>query len=181
MRAWFTRRRIALVAAVALASGMVAAGLLLAAPGAEVDASGAVPAAKRRPAPELEGKWLVPPPIRLAELRGKPVLVNFWASWCIPCRKEAPELARFDNDLRGRARLVGVDFQDTEKEALAFVREFGWRFPNARDPQGKLASRYGLVGLPTTYVLDPRGRIARTMTGAQTYEKLQRAVEEVEE
>jgi cytochrome c biogenesis protein CcmG/thiol:disulfide interchange protein DsbE len=178
VRAWFNRRRIALVAALALAAGTVAAGLLLAAPGADVDASGAVPAAERRPAPELEGKWLVLPPIRLAELRGKPALINFWASWCVPCRKEAPELARFDKKLRASARLVGVDFQDTEQDALAFVREFGWRFSNVRDPQGKLASRYGLVGLPTTYVLDPHGRIARTMTGAQTYEKLRRAVEE---
>jgi cytochrome c biogenesis protein CcmG/thiol:disulfide interchange protein DsbE len=144
-------------------------------------ASGAAPTAKRRPAPELEERWLVPPPVRLADLRGRPVVVNFWASWCIPCRKEAPELARFHRETRARAQLVGVDFQDAEKDALAFVREFGWRFPNVRDPQGKLASRYGVAGLPTTYVVDPQGRIARTMTGAQTFEKLVRAVEEAEE
>jgi cytochrome c biogenesis protein CcmG, thiol:disulfide interchange protein DsbE len=178
VRAWLSRRRLALAAAIALAAGAVAAGLLLAAPGAKVDASGSAPAAERRSAPELEGHWLVPPPVRLADMRGKPVVINFWASWCVPCRKEAPELARFDRELRGRARLVGVDFQDAKQDALAFVREFGWRFPNVRDPQGKLAGRYGLAGLPTTYVLDRKGRIARTMAGAQTYEKLRRAVEE---
>ncbi len=60
------------------------------------------------------------------------------------------------------------------------MREFGWRFPNVRDQQGKLASRYGLVGLPTTYVIDRQGRIARSLTGAQTYEKLRQAVAEAE-
>jgi cytochrome c biogenesis protein CcmG/thiol:disulfide interchange protein DsbE len=178
VRAWLSRRRLALVAAIALAASAVAAALLLAAPGAEVGAGGSPPAAQRRPAPELDETWLVPPPVRLVGLRGKPVVINFWASWCVPCREEAPELARFDRELRGRAQLVGVDFQDAKQDALAFVREFGWRFPNVRDPQGKLAGRYGLAGLPTTYVLDREGRIARTMAGAQTYEKLRRAVEE---
>jgi cytochrome c biogenesis protein CcmG/thiol:disulfide interchange protein DsbE len=177
VRTWLSRRRLALAAAIALAAGAVAAGLLLAAPGAEVGASGSPPA-ERRLAPELEGQWLVPPPVRLADLRGTPVVINFWASWCVPCRKEAPELARFDRELRGRARLVGVDFQDATRDALAFVREFGWRFPNVRDPQGKFAARYGLAGLPTTYVIDREGRIARSLTGAQTYEQLRQAVEE---
>jgi cytochrome c biogenesis protein CcmG/thiol:disulfide interchange protein DsbE len=177
----FSRPRIALVAAIALGAGAVAAGLLLAAPGGEVGASGAAPAAERRPAPELDGKWLVPPPVRLAELRGKPVVINFWASWCVPCREEAHELARFDREMRGRARLVGIDFQDAKRDALAFVREFGWRFSNVRDAHGKLGFRYGLIGLPTTYVVDRHGRIARSLTGAQTYATLRRAVEEVEE
>jgi cytochrome c biogenesis protein CcmG/thiol:disulfide interchange protein DsbE len=178
VRTWLRRRRLALVAAIVLAVGAVAAGLLLAAPGAETGAGESAPET-RRPAPELEGTWLVPPPVRLAELRGAPVVINFWASWCVPCREEAPELARFDREMRTRARLVGVDFQDAKQDALAFVREFGWRFPNVRDPQGKLAARYGLLGLPTTYVLDGQGRIARTLTGAQTYAKLRQAVEEL--
>jgi cytochrome c biogenesis protein CcmG/thiol:disulfide interchange protein DsbE len=177
VRTWLSRRQLALAAAIALAASAVAAGLLLAAPGAEVGASGSPPA-ERRLAPELKGHWLVPPRVRLADLRGTPVVINFWASWCVPCRKEAPELARFDRQLRGRAQLVGVDFQDARQDALAFVREFGWRFPNVRDPQGKLAARYGLAGLPTTYVIDRQGRIARSLTGAQTYEKLRQAVEE---
>jgi cytochrome c biogenesis protein CcmG/thiol:disulfide interchange protein DsbE len=168
VRTWLRRPRLALAAAIALAAGAFAAGLLLASPGA----------GERRLAPELEGKWLVPPPVRLADLRGRPVVVNFWASWCVPCTEEAPELARLDRELDGAALLVGVDFRDTRKDGLAFVRGFGWRFPNVRDPRGTLAVRYGLAGLPTTYVLDRNGRIARTMTGAQTYEQLRRAIEE---
>ena len=181
MRAWLSRRRrLVLVVAIALGTGAVAAGLLLAAPGAEVGSNESAPASKRRAAPELEGEWLVPPPVRLPDLRGDPVVVNFWASWCVPCRKEAPELARFDREMRGRAQLVGVDFQDAKEHALAFVQEFGWRFPNVRDPQGQLASRYGLAGLPTTYVIDTDGRIAKALSGEQTFDSLVRAVEEVE-
>jgi cytochrome c biogenesis protein CcmG/thiol:disulfide interchange protein DsbE len=181
VRAWLSRGRLALVVAIALGAGAVAAGLLLAAADSEVGAAESVPPAKRRAAPEFEGEWLVPPPVHLRNLRGSPVLVNFWASWCVPCRKEAAALARFDREMRGRAQLVGADFQDTRQDALAFVREFGWRFPNVRDPQGTLASRYGLAGLPTTYVIDAEGRIARSLTGAQTFEKLRQAMEEVEE
>jgi cytochrome c biogenesis protein CcmG/thiol:disulfide interchange protein DsbE len=175
------RRRLVLGAALALAAGAVAAGLLLAAPGEKVGAAGSVPRTERPPAPELEGPWLVPPPVRLADVRGKPILVNFWASWCVPCREEAPHLARFDREMKERAQLVGVDFQDAKSDALAFIREFGWGFPNVRDPQGKLASRYGLDGLPTTYVIDAAGRIAKALSGEQTFESLVRAVEEVEE
>ncbi|MGH3032751.1 MAG: TlpA family protein disulfide reductase [Gaiellaceae bacterium] len=134
----------------------------------------------RRPAPELEGEVLVPPPVTLAELRGTPVVINFWASWCVPCREEAPHLARFDREMKERARLVGVDFQDVKSDALAFIREFGWRFPNRSDLNGALASRYGLVGLPTTYVVDADGRVAKALSSEQTFESLVRAVEEVE-
>jgi cytochrome c biogenesis protein CcmG/thiol:disulfide interchange protein DsbE len=178
VRASLSRRRLALAAAIAIAAGAVTAGLLLAKPGPEVRA-GSPPAAERRPAPDLTGEWLVPPPVRVAALRGTPLVINFWASWCVPCRKDAPELARFHRGLRGRAQLVGVNFQDAKRDALAFVREFGWRFPNVRDPRGTLAARYGVAGLPTTYVVDRQGRIARMLSGAQTYETLRRAVEEV--
>jgi cytochrome c biogenesis protein CcmG, thiol:disulfide interchange protein DsbE len=181
VRPWLRPRRLVLPLGLLLAAGAVTAGLLVASPSeTSVAGLGATPSAERPAAPELEGKWLVPPPVRLADLWGKPVLINFWASWCVPCREEAPHLARFDRELKERARLVGVDFQDAKDDALAFVREFGWRFPNVRDPQGQLASRYGLAGLPTTYVVDADGRIAKVLSGAQTFESLVRAVEEVE-
>jgi cytochrome c biogenesis protein CcmG/thiol:disulfide interchange protein DsbE len=181
MSTWRRPRTLALGGVAVLAVGALAAGLLLGSPGG--DGGGlarATPAANRQAAPELEGEWLVGPPVRLAELRGKPVLVNVWASWCVPCREEAPELARFDRALGARARLVGIDFQDAKSDALAFIREFAWRFPNVADLQGRLAARYGLIGLPTTFVVDAEGRIARALTGAQTYDTLLRAVEEVE-
>jgi cytochrome c biogenesis protein CcmG/thiol:disulfide interchange protein DsbE len=173
--------RLVVVAALAPALVALGAGLLVSRDDTETAAGDtAIPAEKRRTAPQLEGEVLVPPPIRLAQLRRKPVVVNFWASWCVPCRKEAPELARFANEMKPRAQLVGVNFQDAKRDALAFVREFRWRFPNVRDPQGRLALRYRLIGLPTTYVIDREGRIARALAGEQRFDSLRRAVEEVE-
>lgn len=180
MRTWVSPRKLVLGTVVGLVSIALVTGLLVSTGDDNPQAAAVTPAAERKPAPELEGDWIVPPPVRLAELRGKPVVINFWASWCVPCREEAPELARFDREMGARARVVGVDFQDAKADALAFIREFRWRFPNVRDPQGKLAGRYGLAGLPTTYVIDPQGRIARSMSGGQTFEKLVRAVEGVE-
>lgn len=174
--------RLLAIAASLLVLGAVGAGLLVSRQGTDARATGvAVPSEQRRAAPELDGDVLVPPRVRLADLRGTPVVINFWASWCVPCREEAPELARFDREMRARARLVGVDFQDARADALAFAREFGWRFPNVRDPQGELATRYGVAGLPTTYVIDADGRIAGQHLGPQTFAKLVRALEEVEE
>ncbi len=173
-------RRRAITALVALAGAVALAAGLLFSGSDEQRGGAAIATAERKRAPELVGEWLVPPPLRLADLRGRPVLVNFWASWCIPCRKEAPELARFDRELAARAPLVGVAFQDAEGDARDFIREFRWRFPNVADPRGKLGARYGLVGLPMTFVLDPQGRIARVLSGAQTYDNLVAAVAQLE-
>jgi cytochrome c biogenesis protein CcmG/thiol:disulfide interchange protein DsbE len=173
--------RYAGLAAVALALVAVGAGLVVSHDGTgTAEGDSAIPAKERRTAPELEGEVLVPPPIRLSQLRGKPVVVNFWASWCVPCRKEAPRLSRFANEMRPRAHLIGVNFQDTKPDALAFVHEFRWRFPNVRDPNGELARRYRLIGLPTTYIIDREGRVARALTGEQRFDSLRRAVTAVE-
>jgi cytochrome c biogenesis protein CcmG/thiol:disulfide interchange protein DsbE len=180
MPPWLRPRTLVFATAAVLTGTLLALGLLVGSPGEEIGAAKATPAAKRRLAPELDGQWLVGPPVRLAELRGMPVLINVWASWCVPCREEAPELRRFDRQMHGRAQLVGIDFQDARSEAMAFIREFRWRFPNVADPRGRLVGRYGVVGLPTTFVLDRDGRIARALTGAQTYDKLVSAVEEIE-
>jgi cytochrome c biogenesis protein CcmG/thiol:disulfide interchange protein DsbE len=179
MRSLLAPRRALALGGGVLAVAALVVGLIVSASDSQ-SGDAAVAAAKRKRAPEFVGDWLVGPPVRLADLRGRPALVNFWASWCVPCRKEAPELTRFDRELRGRARLVGVDFQDAGSDARAFIREFRWRFPNLRDPDGQLGGRYGLVGLPTTFVLDREGRIARALTGAQTYDTLVAAVQEVE-
>lgn len=129
-----------------------------------------------RPAPTLPAAVLVPPRVTLAELRGKPALVNFWASWCGPCRHEARQLRRFSTSLRGRARLVGVDWSDGLAGARAFVRRYGWSFPVLRDPQGTVGERYGINGLPTTFVLDSHGRIVETLRGPQTATSLREAL-----
>lgn len=129
-----------------------------------------------RPAPPLPTAVLQPPPATLAKLRGRPALVDFWASWCGPCRKEAPELARLGRSLHGSAALVGIDYTDSEGSARAYLRQFGWTFPVLSDPDGIYGSRYGIDGLPTAFVLDPRGRIVGVLRGPQTVGSLRAAI-----
>ena len=126
-------------------------------------------------APPLPSAVLQAPKTSLASLRGEPALINFWASWCEPCRQEAPELERLQRSLRG-ARLVGVDYTDREGPGRQFVDKYGWTFPILDDPDGIYGARYHLGGLPTTVVLDSKGRIVETLRGPQTAADLQRAV-----
>lgn len=128
-----------------------------------------------RPAPPLPGEVLVPPRATLASLRGKPAAIVFWASWCEPCRQEAPGFARLARSLHGRASLVGVDWEDERAAALAFVRRYGWRFPVLR-ASGLSGGRYDVIGLPTTLVLDSAGRISSVLRGPQTAADLSRAL-----
>jgi thiol-disulfide isomerase/thioredoxin len=168
---------IGMAAALAVAGAALGFGLLRSGDDGGVDQTGRIDPERRSPAPALPGGVLVPPAVSLGALRGAPVVVNFWASWCVPCRREAPDLARFARQRPAGARLVGVNYRDRTPDALAFVREFDWRFPNVRDPAGKLGDRYAIPGLPTTYVIDAQGRIAARLTGAQTVAQLTRAVE----
>jgi cytochrome c biogenesis protein CcmG/thiol:disulfide interchange protein DsbE len=126
------------------------------------------PTTRPRPAPPLPTRVLVGPPTTLASLHGRPAIIVMWASWCGPCIKEAPQFARLAKALRGRAGLVGLDWSDSHGDAVAFVRRYHWTFPVLEDDSGTAGRRFGLVGLPTTVILDARGRIVKRLTGPQT-------------
>jgi cytochrome c biogenesis protein CcmG/thiol:disulfide interchange protein DsbE len=103
----------------------------------------------------------------LAEQRGKPVMVNFWASWCPPCRDEAPVLERAWRAFKDRGVVfVGVDVWDAEADARAFVQRYDITYPNGPDPSGEVAIEYGVTGLPETWFLDREGRLVRRWVGA---------------
>jgi cytochrome c biogenesis protein CcmG/thiol:disulfide interchange protein DsbE len=130
-----------------------------------------------RAAPPLPSQRLSGPPATLARLHGRPVLVTFWASWCEPCQREAPALERFARGLGSRATLVGVNWSDPSlSSAHAFLRRYGWTFPNLRDPQGSAGLAYGVTGLPTTFALDSSGRVRATLRGPQTQQTLTAAL-----
>ena len=98
--------------------------------------------------------------LSLASLRGKGVVLNFWASWCIPCKDEAPLLQKtwVDNQDRGLV-VVGIDAQDFRGDARAFVRRFGLTYPIVHDGKGSTLGRYGVTGFPETFFVDRRGRL----------------------
>jgi cytochrome c biogenesis protein CcmG/thiol:disulfide interchange protein DsbE len=129
-----------------------------------------------RPAPPLPRRALQPPAVTLAALRGRPVLVNFWASWCHPCTREAPALAAFARTPAGRGHLVGVDTGDDAAAARRFIARYGWGFSVLRDPDSATAVGYGVPGLPTTFAIDASGRIVARLLGAQTPATLARAL-----
>jgi cytochrome c biogenesis protein CcmG, thiol:disulfide interchange protein DsbE len=104
---------------------------------------------------------------RLADYRGHWVLVNFWASWCQPCRAEAPALERFWRANRGHGAVVlGVDLDDASGDAQAFAREFGLTYPLLRQGDGdSLKQDFGMTGLPENFVVDPSGAIRLIQRG----------------
>jgi cytochrome c biogenesis protein CcmG, thiol:disulfide interchange protein DsbE len=141
-----------------------------------VDKRGAGPP---KPAPALPSTALRPPAVTLAQLRGHPALINFWASWCHPCVKEAPQLQRFAAQEHG-LQLVSVDTGDNASDARSFIRRYGWTFPVLRDPNNTVGDRYGIAGLPTTFVLNGRGQIVARLVGPQTSAELERALRSAE-
>ncbi|MGH7392346.1 MAG: TlpA family protein disulfide reductase [Candidatus Rokuibacteriota bacterium] len=104
--------------------------------------------------------------LRLEDLRGTVVFLNFWASWCPPCRAEAPELEATWRLLREQGVVfLGVNTQDEEARARAFIEEFGISYPNGRDAGGRIAIDYGVWGLPEAYLIDAEGRITYKHVG----------------
>jgi cytochrome c biogenesis protein CcmG/thiol:disulfide interchange protein DsbE len=120
---------------------------------------------------------LVPPAVTPASLRGKPTAINFWASWCEPCHEEAPALERLARSLAGRAQVVGVNWDDSSSRARSWIEKYGWTFPNLRDGEGAIGRDYGLRGMPTTFIVDPDGRIAAVLLGPQSESSLREALE----
>ncbi len=115
----------------------------------------------------------------LSDYRGNVVIINFWASWCPPCREEAPVLEATWRQLQGRnVILLGVDIWDTEEDARAYMAEFDITYPNAVDPRGRLAVEYGVTGIPETYFITPDGMIRRKVIGAITAEIMLQAIAE---
>jgi cytochrome c biogenesis protein CcmG, thiol:disulfide interchange protein DsbE len=123
---------------------------------------GQTPTAPNFTLPRLDGGG----DLSLASLRGKAVLVNFWASWCGPCRDEAPLLEGAAQRYSGRLVVLGVDFQDFSGDARKFVSKYHITYPVVRDGSGKWLERYGVTGAPETFFVNADGKVVAHTPGA---------------
>lgn len=133
-------------------------------------ASGAPPAV-RAAGPAVDAR------VSLGELRGSPVVLNFWASWCVPCREEAPLLERtWRAQPASGALFVGVNQQDITDDARAFMREFRISYLNVRDQGNSVARSYGATGLPETFFISATGQVVGHVIGVTSADQLRAGI-----
>jgi thiol-disulfide isomerase/thioredoxin len=129
-----------------------------------------IPVGQRRLSGEVRQQLINGGDFRLSSLRGKVVVLNFWASWCGPCKMESPHLQAVSERQKAHGvQFVGIDIKDEKQAALAFVHDFGVTYPIVYDEPARSALQIGGIptrGLPTTVVIDKHGKVAAIYTGA---------------
>lgn len=137
------------------------------------------PPVRKRPAPEFSLALFDGGQLSLADIAGKVVVLNFWASWCDPCKDEAPLLEEGWRTYRDRGvAFIGVATDDTDQASRAFIEKYGLTYPNGPEP-GELSIKYGVLGLPETFFIDQDGMIVRRWAGPLGREQLTAFVEEL--
>jgi thiol-disulfide isomerase/thioredoxin len=125
----------------------------------------------RRKAPALPAHVIAGTPVTLAQLHGHATAVVFFATWCGDCHKEAAAVERFARSAGGRGRVIAVDYSDAGPWRK-FLHDYRWSFPVFPDPNGTLGAAFDIRALPTTVIIDPKGRIAQTTARVQTQASL---------
>lgn len=172
------RRRLKLAGAV-VAALVVGGGIYAAVSYAGGVASGDLTGPSGAPAPSFSLPELAElgHDVTLSQLRGRDVVLNFWASWCNPCQAEMPVL-QAAHAADPKVRFVGIDTNDTRGDALAFVHKVHVSYLTLYDPNGRAATAYGLIGLPTTVFVSPQGRVLGRHAGQLDAATLQSALQQ---
>ncbi len=123
--------------------------------------------AQAKPAPDFDLPGLYGERVRLADYRGQVVYVDFWASWCGPCRKALPALNALRQELKqkGPFEILAINLDETPEDALRFLKKYPVDYPVASDKDATLPPRYGLIGMPTSYLVDQQGNIVAVHEG----------------
>lgn len=162
---------------------MVVAGLAVAGWAFHVPSPGRAGGAVGGPAPPIELVRLDEPSgggegtVSLAALRGRPVVVNFFASWCVPCRKELPAFRDVAERYEGRVAFLGVNHQDTRSGGRAMLDEFDVPYAAGYDPKGEVAVEYGLFGMPSTVFVSAEGELLERHTGELSAAQLEESID----
>ena len=115
-----------------------------------------------------------------ADYADKPAVVNFWASWCGPCRQEAPIFERLSQEYGERGvQFIGVNIQDAEADAEAYLREYDITYPNGRDDNGSISIDYGVIGIPVTFFINKDGVVQRRWAGVMRETQLRQWIDEL--
>jgi peroxiredoxin len=176
------RRRTAIVIGCVVVIAAVVAGVVhVTAKASGLPTVGSViPVAQRPLAPDISGPTLNGKQLNTGSLRGAPVVINFWGSWCGPCQGEASILAKVASQTsRLGVHFVGIDIRDDPSAGLAFEQAHGITYPSISDPNNLIAASFGAnapATTPSTYILDARGRIAWAYFDAVTASQLELAV-----
>jgi thiol:disulfide interchange protein len=115
----------------------------------------------------------------IAQQRGTPVLVNFWGSWCPPCKEETPDLVAAHRRWGDSVRFIGVDLSDNRDGATSFIDEFGVPYPSVFDPSNQIAVSYGLFSPPATLFFDENGTLVETVPGQISAQDLESNIESI--
>lgn len=152
------------------------AGLLIATSANQPAAPVSLPAApviqflrENEPAPDFELQTFDGQTVQLSDFKGRPVLINFWASWCPPCKEETPDLIAAYNELRDiNAVFIGIGTQDDTDKLRQFAGEYQIPYLVVEDPLGKVSNQYRVLGMPTTFLVDQQGILRKVINGVVT-------------
>jgi peroxiredoxin len=143
------------------------------------DLAAPIATSKRVAAPALSEPTMAGGRVDLAQMRGRPVVINFFASWCAPCKAEGAAFADAAQAYKGRVQFVGIAIDDSRSGALSYTRRYGWNWPIVFDPHNHLVEPFGLIGKPTTFVLDSHGRVAWKLQRELSRDELSTALDDV--
>ena len=162
-----------ILAIAGLVVALVAAGLLITQGNKESETPSKSSSNTKEPSPNFTLHLVGGVDFKLADYKGKPILINFFASWCLPCREEMPILEKIVNEYNPKGVVfLGIAVDDTEEKMKDFIAKYGVTFPVGLDKTASIQKSFGLYGIPTTYFIDKQGMINYFHSGSVTEELL---------